>query len=326
MSCPPPTAVQAYVDDTAPPADADAIRAHLETCLACRALVLMIAPDAPVDAAATTRPALPPAPDGQLAPGQLVDRYVVLNRLGAGGMGVVYAAYDPELDRKLALKIIRRSAGDGDAAARELQERLKREAQAMARVAHPNVVSVHDVGRRAYSIIGVGNQAGTLVQLERFAEALPLAQQAAALAKKSLGPTANETAETLITLGSAEAGMARWSDAQAHLERGLALHQRSSVNGAQYVVGLTYLARVQLRTNPAAAIAALERALDAGKTAKLSPLLLAPTRFALAEALPRPSPAPTAWRAGANASRRGSRRSAERTTSQGIATFSGLRR
>jgi tetratricopeptide (TPR) repeat protein/predicted Ser/Thr protein kinase len=69
-----------------------------------------------------------------------IGRYLVLGRLGAGGMGVVYAAFDPELDRKVAIKLIR---GRPDA---EAQARLLREAQAMARLSHPNVVACYDVG------------------------------------------------------------------------------------------------------------------------------------------------------------------------------------
>ncbi|MBK6919478.1 MAG: serine/threonine protein kinase [Deltaproteobacteria bacterium] len=71
----------------------------------------------------------------------MIGRYIVVERLGAGGMGIVYAAYDPELDRKVALKLLfRRDAGDVD------RERLVREAKAMAKLAHPNVVHVYDVG------------------------------------------------------------------------------------------------------------------------------------------------------------------------------------
>ena len=79
----------------------------------------------------------------RLAPGRNIGRYAVLSTLGEGGMGVVYAAYDPELDRKVAVKVLRERLGD----AAELGARLLREAQAMARLSHPNVVSVHDVGR-----------------------------------------------------------------------------------------------------------------------------------------------------------------------------------
>ncbi len=82
-----------------------------------------------------------PAPD-PIHRGTTIGRYLVLQRLGEGGMGVVYAAYDAELDRKVALKILRPSRGDSG----EGHARLQREAQAMARVSHPNVIAVHDVG------------------------------------------------------------------------------------------------------------------------------------------------------------------------------------
>ena len=80
-----------------------------------------------------------------LARGATVGRYMVVNLVGKGGMGEVYAAYDPELDRKIALKLLRtqRTAG---ADASEGRLRLLREAQAIARLSDPNVVVVYDVG------------------------------------------------------------------------------------------------------------------------------------------------------------------------------------
>jgi len=72
-----------------------------------------------------------------------VGRYVVLERIGSGGMGVVYAAYDPELDRKVALKLLR---PDRAGAAGEAALRLQREAQAIARLSDPHVVAVYDAG------------------------------------------------------------------------------------------------------------------------------------------------------------------------------------
>ncbi|HUH05230.1 MAG TPA: protein kinase, partial [Kofleriaceae bacterium] len=81
----------------------------------------------------------------ELSRGTAVGRYVVLGRLGAGAMGVVYAAYDPELDRKVALKLLR-SSDDRSIAPEEAQSRLLREAQAIAQQSHPNVISVYDVG------------------------------------------------------------------------------------------------------------------------------------------------------------------------------------
>ena len=82
--------------------------------------------------------------DRPLERGDAVGRYLVLDRLGAGGMGVVYTAYDPELDRRIALKLLAPALESTGATAG--RARLVREAQAMARVTHPNVVTVHDVG------------------------------------------------------------------------------------------------------------------------------------------------------------------------------------
>ena len=71
-----------------------------------------------------------------------VGRYVLLRKLGEGGMGVVYSAYDQELDRKVALKIIHPERQQDP----ELRTRILREAQALARVSAPNVIHVYQVG------------------------------------------------------------------------------------------------------------------------------------------------------------------------------------
>jgi predicted Ser/Thr protein kinase len=68
-----------------------------------------------------------------------IGRYEVLRRIGRGGMGTVYVAHDPELDRKIALKVLRADRRSG-------RERMLQEARALARLAHPNVVAVHEVG------------------------------------------------------------------------------------------------------------------------------------------------------------------------------------
>ncbi len=70
-----------------------------------------------------------------------VGRYVVLERIGAGGMGVVVAAFDAELDRTVAIKLLHPRARGLNAG-----PRLVREAQALARLSHPNVVAVYDAG------------------------------------------------------------------------------------------------------------------------------------------------------------------------------------
>ncbi|HKE19716.1 MAG TPA: serine/threonine-protein kinase, partial [Kofleriaceae bacterium] len=74
--------------------------------------------------------------------GSTVDRYVILEQVGGGAMGVVYAAYDPRLDRRVALKFLRQCP----ARASVRRQRLVREAQAMARLSHPNVAVVYEVG------------------------------------------------------------------------------------------------------------------------------------------------------------------------------------
>ena len=69
-----------------------------------------------------------------------IGRFVVLRRVGEGGMGIVFAAYDNELERRVALKLVRARAHGNTGA------RIKREAQALARLSHPNVVHVYEVG------------------------------------------------------------------------------------------------------------------------------------------------------------------------------------
>ncbi|MEM9461920.1 MAG: serine/threonine-protein kinase [Myxococcota bacterium] len=80
-----------------------------------------------------------------LLDGAKVGRYTVLTRVGSGGMGVVYSAFDPELDRKVALKVMHQHRSPLSSSVGG-KERLLREAQAMAKISHPNVITVHDVG------------------------------------------------------------------------------------------------------------------------------------------------------------------------------------
>lgn len=80
--------------------------------------------------------------ESELAAPQL-GRFTIIGRLGEGGMGTVFAAYDPHLDRKVALKVLR---AQGSADNPEGHARLLREAQSLAKLAHPNVVTIHEVG------------------------------------------------------------------------------------------------------------------------------------------------------------------------------------
>jgi serine/threonine protein kinase len=78
-----------------------------------------------------------------LTKGMEFGRYRIVHRIGSGGMGTVYSAFDPTLDRTVALKVLHDKVEDADA-----EQRLLREAQAMARLSHPNVVTVHDAGMK----------------------------------------------------------------------------------------------------------------------------------------------------------------------------------
>ncbi len=133
------------------------LHAHLDRCPQCRALLVALAPmgrAAVAPAAADT----PTERDG--AREGLARRhdphfghFTLLEPLGHGGMGTVFAAYDEALGRRVALKLVRpHDAAGGDTLGappdREAARRLVREAQAMAALSHPGVVVVHEVGTR----------------------------------------------------------------------------------------------------------------------------------------------------------------------------------
>lgn len=134
---------------------------HIDSCAACRMVLIELA--RVFELRASSLPEVEPdesegstergSDDGlagllptALMRGTTIGRYLVVGTLGAGAMGVVHAAFDPELDRKVALKLLRSRAGNGS------NERLVREARATARLAHPNVVVVHDVGEHEGSV------------------------------------------------------------------------------------------------------------------------------------------------------------------------------
>jgi serine/threonine protein kinase len=75
---------------------------------------------------------------------QAIGRFGVLDKLGSGGLGTVYAAHDPRLDRRVALKVLKPGVGPRG---EDVAARLLHEAQAMARLTHPNVVVVYEAGR-----------------------------------------------------------------------------------------------------------------------------------------------------------------------------------
>ncbi len=118
--------------------------------------------------------------DGELPIGERLQRYVLVDRLGHGGMGVVYVADDPAFDRRVALKVVRPGARD--------QEQLVREARAMARVSHPNVVQIYDVGRHHDRVfLAMELVPGTSLDAWLAAEPRPFAEVLAAFVQAGRG-------------------------------------------------------------------------------------------------------------------------------------------
>ena len=109
----------------------------------------------PVDDDVPKRRATPEWSPGRetVCKGETIGRYVVHRQLGRGGMGIVYGAVDPELGRRVAIKLVRTKAKRGP----QYTTRLRREAEALARLDHPNIVSIYDIG---------ANRRGTFVAME----------------------------------------------------------------------------------------------------------------------------------------------------------------
>jgi Protein kinase domain len=133
VGCPGGDTLGAFIAGALAEVERAAIANHAAWCASCHALIEDLVPTA------GNRTGVP-----TVASGARVGRYVIGERLGAGGMGVVHAALDSELQRRVAVKLLRpdrhgRVHGDG-------RDRLMREARTLARLAHPNVVTVFDVG------------------------------------------------------------------------------------------------------------------------------------------------------------------------------------
>jgi tetratricopeptide (TPR) repeat protein/predicted Ser/Thr protein kinase len=247
--CPPDEVVVELIEGRLAPARAAELEAHVDRCAACAELLATYGA-ALVDGA--------PGP-ARLGPGARVGRYLVIDFLGAGGMGVVYAAFDPQLDRKVALKLIRRDAG-GDPVE---QARLVREAQALARLNHPNATAVYDAGHDggrlflAMEFVDGGDLAAWLRTPRTMAEIVRVfaaagrgleAAHAAGLVHRDFKP-----ANVLVDRGGqvkvSDFGLARLLDrAPPHDEAGAPTVAGAALTLAGAVVGTPgYLAPEQLR-------------------------------------------------------------------------------
>ncbi|MEM6296986.1 MAG: protein kinase [Myxococcota bacterium] len=146
--CPAPEVLDAAARGELDPASRAALEQHVDGCPACAEVLAGLVhvygsamPSAPASGPVTVSdPGVAQAPSAP-GPGATLGRFTIVRALGAGGMGVVYEAHDPSLQRRVALKLLHT-----DGAAHELRVQLLREARALARLAHPNVVGVHEVG------------------------------------------------------------------------------------------------------------------------------------------------------------------------------------
>jgi tetratricopeptide (TPR) repeat protein/tRNA A-37 threonylcarbamoyl transferase component Bud32 len=143
QSCPADEELAAFVEGRLARSELRRVGEHLRACDACCEIVERYASAWQLDA---PRIATEPSLDGTdhepaLAPGRSFARYVLLHLVGRGGMADVHAAYDPVLDRRVALKLLHPSEG------RDVRARMLHEARTVAALAHPHVVAIYDVGQ-----------------------------------------------------------------------------------------------------------------------------------------------------------------------------------
>ena len=134
----------------------EALELHLDACSACRQVLAAV------------------ISEGQAPSTRRIDRYEIERTLGAGGMGVVYAARDPKLHRMVAVKVLRGTNF----------ERMQREARVMAQLAHPHVVNVFDTGEAdgrvfvAMELLGGGTLRSWMSSKHSVQETLRIFRQA----------------------------------------------------------------------------------------------------------------------------------------------------
>jgi tetratricopeptide (TPR) repeat protein len=147
MGCPSSEAIQNLIDGHLSSTAHAELLAHAEHCAICRELVVDLVRNPGLSDTSPVEAAQSPS-ELRFERGDAIDHFIVIEKVGAGAMGVVFSAYDPPLDRKVAIKVVR--PGLGNAAA--LRARLLSEAQAMAKLSHPNVITVYEVGAIGESV------------------------------------------------------------------------------------------------------------------------------------------------------------------------------
>jgi non-specific serine/threonine protein kinase/serine/threonine-protein kinase len=127
-------ALLAFVDHQLAAADVARVTGHVASCIDCRRVLAELVREPP--GLVEVEP---------LRKGSRLGRYVLAEQLGAGGMGVVYAAEDPTLGRRVALKLLRDSGGDRASRSR----RFEHERRVLARLEHPHIARLLDGGEAA---------------------------------------------------------------------------------------------------------------------------------------------------------------------------------
>jgi predicted Ser/Thr protein kinase len=195
-----------------------------------------------------------------------IARFPVLRRIGLGGMGVVYAAFDNELDRKVAIKLLRPGLGDDGS---QLRDRLLREAKALARLSHPAIVQVYEAGEHDGQVY-LAMEFVEGVTLKRWCDAEPrsvrdvlekflqageglAAAHAAGLVHRDFKPdnviVGNDGRVRVLDFGLALVGADTALAIEGELER-ITVVDRLTMTGA--VLGTpAYMAAEQLRGEPA---------------------------------------------------------------------------
>lgn len=159
FSCPPDGVLAQYIEQTLSPEQYEELQRHLEGCDACDLMLTMLAGESRVGNALEASSGLDTSLDrfvrrthlvAQFREGSSVGRFRILRQVGQGAMGIVYAAYDPQLDRNVALKVLLDDGTEDTGLSQSAQDpnggRLLREARSMARLTHPNIVTLFEVG------------------------------------------------------------------------------------------------------------------------------------------------------------------------------------
>ncbi|NUP12310.1 MAG: protein kinase [Polyangiaceae bacterium] len=145
--CPDTESLCGFVEGRLGETDRAVLEHHLDGCPTCRRAIVEVgrALGSPTPISATTDQ--PPVTRSTAPPSHRVSRYEIRREVAAGGMGVVYEGWDPSLGRRVALKLMR-----PDRKTAAATEQLADEARALARVSHPNVLTVFDVGIEGDSV------------------------------------------------------------------------------------------------------------------------------------------------------------------------------